>query len=691
MASLKRSSHKEVAQSLAQGTLRRELNPSCAMATKMNLEKVHCAGFVRRWSRMEGGWNKEFGNEGEEQTFDHYTGRHGDAWEMSSNVRKAGGKTLYWKESDPRLNPKKPFSGFDDRLKEQVQYDFGQFKPGDVISMYRQGSVFNPVALASGKDKRKNSHIGIIVAQKEEVYTIPPGKNIVTFLQKKLGVQDPKLLASYPVKIKKTDTDADYEIAQFTGNIDKKQRLAAFGSHDAGFKTSGGKTITILNDPVTVKVTKPIMSHLYHSKKQSQQAVERGHDNVRLEDVGKFFTEHPEFSLYEHVRPDPEKMRQAKVRQRVQENLPYSTPLREGQQGDAFALLDSSRFDEGIAADGKISERMSYHYDSETPEEWLEMLPRSTRARMNEWNIPEDQYEDFKDATLLLGTQESRLRKPKHQSVKSVADTIMIQSSRVLPPTHFVAWELSQGYYQIYPDTASQNAQLLVDKGKIEKNDFVWADEDDARQGEDTPFQSQGPYKLTTKDGALKHGQRHLGRIWAEYQETLDGLDRTDRVRLVTSAYNCGIDCPRKAATQKMLNDLTGSNLKIDGLFQTRYDAWNRARRAIRGRSVKKLVEDVPPSESLRALEHFARGRDIPYNRDEVMGPDFKHTQVYKEIRAEWEEKHKQKAPQAIVFNDGNGWGRSTIKHCHRLLPGSCRTLPSREIKRGQTLSTTQQ
>ena len=575
----------------------------CFIAANMDLSQVECAGFVRRLARLEGGYYQAYGLR--KQSFDLYTGQYGNAWEISENIRDHGGTSLYWKEAGGDLPLRDP------RLAAQVSYDFGSFKEGDVISMYFTGSNYLDESFADGKDGRQNTHVAKVLGTTTEVLSYDPSPgSLGQFLKKELGVQNPTLLANFPVWVKKEDDSADAY---------QRVRLHPDGNYYDG----SGHRVVPGRDTV-VKVEKIIIAQLWHQN-PNQPEVEA----VRQEDFGRFLDDNPSFSLYEHLRPNEKRMADAsanndlngvqamqlryntieeelQARQVPERDIPAlakSIKLRNAMNapkaGDVLFVSRTSPYEEERAEPSLSLSESLEKQGVDDAETWRTLITKSTEERMREYPLAESDAQDFELLTLSVGLKESGLTDSVwgyHKAKKQAEDAAALLGSW--------APDFSYGYYQLLPENAQQNAAELSFQGVIPKNDF------------------DGPRELTGKEGAVKHGQRQLAKLWTKY--VTPDMDRQQKIQLVAAAYNCGEWCPRNAAFQQQFNDIAGTSITPDG----------------------RLGDQTVDSVTV-----YAQAHGIEFKREDILasGTLFEQTPLYQHIKEQWRIKNSREPAYGTI------------------------------------------
>ncbi len=290
---------------VTKGMIEGELCVPCFMQSKFDMSQRVCARFVRHTALAVGGAYNRYGPG--QTTFDEYIGATGDAWTMSHNIREQGGATLFWKdEKNLPLGPFRSREGLD----EQVDYSNEHLQVGDVVGMYSATSGFSSDASLYGRDGRRNSHIAFVLGTKQEAFDYA-GDSLRGFLEKELAVHHPVLLGNYPVWVKPKEAPA--------GSFEKIY-LASDGNYYRETDFLGGRKQRSDAEPVTLRrgdtvmVEKVIISHLYNKARQ--------------EDLNYFLDHNQRFSLYEHLRPNQQRLREArglrpdiKVIQQTTENL----------------------------------------------------------------------------------------------------------------------------------------------------------------------------------------------------------------------------------------------------------------------------------------------------------------------------------------------------------------------------------
>ena len=206
--------------------------------------------------------------------------------------------------------------------------------------------------------------------------------------------------------------------------------------------------------------------------------------------------------------------------------------------------------------------------------------------------------------TLSVGLKESSLHDGyfSYYALKKQAEDAAARTLGELAPV--VTPVDSYGYFQLNPKLAEENANELAYERVIEQPDY------------------QGVAELTSKEGAVKHGQRQLAKIWKRY--VTPELSRDEKIKLVAAAYNCGEWCPRNAALQRQFNDLISAER--------------------RETDVRLLAADGRIGETtITAFESYAQQNNIPFNagdlEDASTTPDFEKTPFYQRVKADWQKK----------------------------------------------------
>ncbi len=622
----RKTSRTEVLSPVNQGIVSGETCLPCQMLREMGadaLRQSRCAEFVQRVTVQEGGGITR--RYGKNEAFNSYIGVYGSAWEMSHNIRSHGGETLFWKEQERSLNPG------DAQLREPVAYDFGSMQEGDVIGMYFANSGYLDEAAAQGVDGRKNTHVGKIVGTKQEVYTPPAGGSLSAFLKSQLGVSNPAILRNYPVWVKKAD-DAPYTPVRL-------------GSDENYYDAATGASISA-SAVSSVMVQKTIVAHLIgHGQSDAKDA-------VRVEDIGRFFDGHPSFSLYEHLRPNQNRLAEAygakpsPARQAVSpssSSTPSSLPTAEDyllalylpKQGSARlekklrvaqtiktsaprdVLVVSSPApltEQPAAPTSTLVENMETAGVSD-PSEWVRIVEQSTRERLQEYGISSSDAEALKALTLAVGIKESGLTDSPlgMHKLKRYGENVFAYVPQALSPSQ------GYGYYELHYENAERNARELAAAGKIPAADY------------------ESRRDLLSREGSVRHGQRQLAKIWKRY--LTPDMPVQDKVALVGAAYNCGEWCPRNAAVQQQLNDVTGTSIPPTGRFR---------------------------KDSVAALADYARERGVPFDPSRL-GEEFDYAPVFRQLKSEWEQASGIPAPYGITPHWG--YGSDVLTLCRTLSP----------------------
>ncbi len=641
IATMRREGTETYMSALNKGFTKKELCLPCFMISRFgteNLKEAKCAGFVQRLGRVEGGWNKRYGKN--EETFDEYTGRYGNAWHMASNVLAKGGESLFWKEDGGRVTDEDT-KVRKKKLGKQVTYDFDNFKEGDVIGIYFTGSSYLDQALEKGFNGRQNTHVAKVMAVTEENHDFDPNKdkNLKKFVQKKTGVRNKAILASYPVWVKDD------------GQPDSQYRRVRIKDGKYVYEDSGKPAKITAESDVLIK--KALISHLWHRGKRpkpdTREELEYDLKAIRQEDMGKLFNDHPSFSLYEHMRPNEKKMKEARKTQKsvvpVQthdkdfkehltamgfpgyeatvrsEQIRFENAIRNPRAGDVLMVSRTQTQEADSSADLPLADALD-EQGAWTPQKWVDLIHESTPKRLDEFDIPEEDAEAFTLLTASVGLQESGLTSNplgRDKIDKHGEDIVAWWGDTPLTPGRFERWAKSKGYgfYQVGYGEATDSAQALVEEGKIPENDVKKITD------------------LTSKEGSVKHGQRYLAMMWKRY--VTPDMKREDKIQMIGASFNCGQWCPRNAALQKQLSDLTGDPLKPDGKI---------------GGTTKER------------FEAYAEKTGVPFDPGN-WGDDLDNSAVAKEIRKRWKAKFK-KNPKYARVPEWN-YGEATIAKCRQL------------------------
>ncbi len=533
--------------SLSKGFTEGKIAASCPLHLEMyDPSSASCASHVTALAEIEGGRYRIYGSE--DLDFATYTGQIGSAWEMSYNVRAAGGETLYWKEADGVL----PVS--DPQLATPVTYDQSKIETGDLIGFYYKKSKYLDQAARAGDDDRKNTHVGKVVAKPHAVYTYtgnPTSASI--YIQQQLDVDD-FYLNGYPVWINfkraKYD-DGEYYYVDAQGNLK-------------------GTALT-LQQGDRVDVQKTLINHLYHNSDNPNAAP------TRLEDYGWFLSHNEDFSLYEHYRPNQEKYAEADQKNtgsvaveiyneedvkdalasqgipdgQIPVALEYTKaingiPQQSEFRGDVIMIPSPKIFEEKYAA--SLKEKLKDNGISNS-EEIVNALEVSTIERAKEYGIPENQIPDLMEATAEIAYRQKGFIPEEEWDLHLFGggDTSGKQLIRYeFGREQYAAWidhytglvpnRVSYGYLDTQSTTAQENAEELYAAGVIDEVDY------------------SGPRDMLTYEGSFKHGGRYIAKLWRRYTKPNMPYEKT--LALVGFAYNRGEDAPALLAAQYQLEEI---------------------------------------------------------------------------------------------------------------------------------------
>lgn len=600
---LKSFRDKYVVTSLGERIASGEIAIACTISKSVDTSKANCATFVSELAKLEGGGRALTYGQGE--SFAAYTGQFGNAWGMSRNIRTHGGETIWWKGQEQDVSS--PAS--------KLAYDFSSFKEGDVVGFYYTGSHYLDAAKADGVDGRVNTHVGKIVGVNREVYIAEQSTDLKTFIEKQRGVKDPSVLGSVEVWVENSQT-----------KLHEQAHLANDGLFYLENQLEG-KTPKADAVPITIKtgssvvVGIPIVSHLYAKGNEAP---------IRTEPLDKFLDKNPKFSLYEHMRPNPDRYTEAaeKLSTLVPTTLEGETleehfraqGIPEDQikeliwiteqqnsadaesmgKGDVIYIPQVNSVQKDIIiTDAQVPEQFS-QLGIKNSEKIIETVYNSAAERAREYKIPIKEADELAKVTFAIGFQESYWGQPHG---KYRAKFLLEQTGAWLSgflPEKFAKEQLMEtsiGYLQLNSEHAQREAEYLG------TNDY------------------QGPKELATLEGGVKHSQRHLAAIWKEY--TVPEMTFDEKLERVAAVYHYGEDYPITAAVQQQLKDVTGKQIVVDGYL---------------------IDKNTGTGETLVGLQEYAEERGIPFDSQQVI-EDIRSTAVYAALREDWKKQHENQEP----------------------------------------------
>ncbi len=614
--------------SLSEGFANGNVAASCPLFLGMyDVSSASCASHVSALAQIEGGRYQTYGSD--KDTFMEYTGQLGNAWEMSSHVRDAGGKTLYWKEANGAVPVRDP------TLSAAVSYDQANLKEGDNLGLYYQKSGYLEEAAAQGLDGRKNTHVAKVVAKKHEAYTYHDGEPqpAAVYIQEQLDVT-PTYLSGYPVWInseKAVYKDGNFYYADAQG-------------------TPQGSPITLQSGD-RVDVEKTLISHLYHDPEDPSAMP------TRLDDYGWFLSNYPDFSLYEHYRPSEQKYTEADQKKsgsvaveihsnddlvaafasqgipqsQVYTALAYTKEIngipQEGgfQTGDVIMIPSAAEFQERYSS--SLQEQLEEN-DIANSNVIITAAEASTKERVKEYNIPDSEVSDLMEATITIGYYQKGFIPEEDWELHPLRDFDAPDGWRdsyanEFAEEQYAAWldqetgivpdRVSYGYLDTQSITAQQNAEELADAGVIDGVDYT------------------GPEDMLTYEGSFTHGGREIAKLWGRYTEP--DMSYEEKLALVGFGYNRGEDAPMLLAVQDQFTELGYTIEEENGMYN---------------------------EQTLTVMETFANDNNIPFDREEVEEQieertfDFEETPVYVAMK----EQYKAKTGKEPVYarppvNDG--------------------------------------
>lgn len=609
------------------GTIR----ASCPLALgNIDPAKAQCATYVAEYAKVQGGRYLTYGSQQDNAAV--YLGEFESSWHMSDHMRDRGGTTLFWKEQNADMEFNDP------RLAEQVDYNYGNFKEGDIIFFYYTKSNFLREAYETGTDGRQATHSARVVGKESEQYTISQSEvDPAQYLQTQLGVSS-DFLGGYPVWI-------NGQRAVYNNG--------AYYSYDSTRGVVGSPIV--LNPGDQVVVEKTIITQMYHENSRDQQP-------FKVVDYGKFLSDNVQtMSLYEHVRPDPTKVAEIETR------FAGTTAVEVSSDADiADALRASGVSEENLPAMVELTKEINNvpsnwkgngdvlmlpSANTLPPEDtvvanmekrWLptagdiySVVEASSEQRAQEYGIPSDDVDDLTEATIAIGMIESYWGETQSTSsqITLVTESFIAKTGVGMTSTR------SYGVLQTQDQLAQKNAEELgVD-------DYT------------------GPSELVTLEGGVKHGQRNIAQAWDRYAVDNDGRDLPyeEKLGMVAAAHHMGEDAPMVAAVQSQLFDLGyGGKSNIDGFYG---------------------------EDTITTLQKYAEEKGVPFDAvtarndcaylhadlSSCTSGALEASPVYTSIRQDWKTKTGEEPRYAIV-PPNNGYIQTAIKYCGKItaVQGRC-------------------
>jgi hypothetical protein len=583
------------------------------------------ASYVTGLAELEGGRYNTYGQDS--QLFAEYTGQFGTAWEMSHNVRAAGGETIFLKDQGYEVG--------DPRLTEAVAYDQSLLHIGDNIGLYNEKSEFSEKAAATGLDGRKNTYIAKIVGKPHETYTYNgEGTSSAQFIQTQLDV-DEIYLSGYPVW------------------INSKKAVYAQGAFyytDAKGNPEG--------DPITLKngdrvdVQKTLINHLYNNPENPNAAA------TRLEDYGWFLSHYEDFSLYEHYRASEEKYNEADRKlsgsiavqayneyQIVDAFMAQGIPVSQINDAIAYTLEINGLSGEDLFEEGDVIMIPTYQEYRErvagTMQKNLEehnfqnagqivfIATASAEERAREYNLPESEVPDLTEAMIEIAYRQKGFIPEDQWTLFSSGDDGWADIKKEFEKEQYAAYvesftgitpeTVSYGYLDTQDKIAELNARYLYEEGIISSMDY------------------EDPTDMLDYEGSFKHGGREIAKLWNRYTEP--DMPYEDKLALVGLAYNRGKDAPALLAAQYQFQAI-GYPIKQKNAKYT--------------------------DETINVMEKYAQDKGIPFDKtqftqqvsDETV--DFDNNPVILAMKQEYEEKTGKVPPYAQKpTRDGYVYGYS--------------------------------
>ena len=526
----------------------------------------------------------------------------------------------------------------DPRLAEQVDYNYDNFHEGDVVSFYYTKSSFLGKSYEEGTDGRQATHSARVVDKESEQYTISTSEtNPATYLQTQLGVSS-QFLGGYPVW------------------INGQRTLYSNGAYYYYDATKGvvGSPI-VLHQGDLVRVEKTIIAQMYHESSKDKQPFKKV-------DYGKFLSDNAKtMSLYEHVRPNQEKAAEAETRfigmapVEVSSDQDIADALRASgvSEQDLPSMLELTKEINNVPSSGvsrgdvirfpsantlppedTVVANMK-HSSLSTAEDIYGVVEASSRERVREYGIPEDDVDDLIEATIAIGMIESywgETQSTKSQ-IKLGAEYIVAETGIGASPAR------SYGVLQTQDQLAERNVQELG------VEDYA------------------GPEELVTFEGGVKHGQRNIAQAWDRYAVDNDGRDLPyeEKLGMVAAAHHMGEDAPMVAAVQSQLLDLGyGEQSNVDGFY---------------GEDTITVLQKYAEEKGI-SFNAVAARNDCAYLHADLSSctlGTLENSPVYTSVRDDWKQETGEEPRYAIV-PPNNGYVQTAIKYCGQITPvqGRC-------------------